>query len=130
MNKMTSEQVKLANETLATLDRVAGTIQSRYASWGMSQEVAKQIVNGLDKTADELEAGLFGEQSFKARQVEVLKQAKVIQQDADEPYMATFNQPTKPIKTDADEPYMAAYRDDQTCGVSTGKSSVGRPLAP
>jgi hypothetical protein len=130
MNKLSNEQITQANQILGTFDNLAKGVQTRYASWGMSQEEAKRVVNALDKAADEFEASVFGQSSLQARQIEVLKQAKVILKDSDEPYMDTFNNPTKPIQTDGDEPYMAAYRDDQTQGVQTGKSSVGRPLAP
>jgi hypothetical protein len=130
MNKLSSTQITAANEALSRLDTLAATIQKRYASWGMSATEAKAAVNSLDSVADTLEKLAFGEESLQARQIEVLKQAKVIQQDSDESYMKTFNAPTGPKQTDGDEPFMQAYADDDTAGVSGGKSTVGRPLAP
>ncbi len=128
--KLSSEQSKQASDLLGRIDRIAAEVQARYASWGMEMPAAKALVNGLDKVADELESHFFGGDSLLRRQVEVLKLAKVIQKDSDEPYMDTFNAPMAPHQTDADEPYMAAYKDDQSQAVATGKSTSGRPLAP
>ena len=119
-----------ANSILGRLDKLAATVQEKHASWGMPFEVAKSIVNDLDKTADEIEKAAFGEESLVRRQVETLKAAKVIQQDAGEGYMGTYNAPTAPKQTDSDEPYMGLFKDDQTTGVHDGKSTTGRPLAP
>ena len=121
---------KQADATLARLDKLAATIQAKHADWGMPFEQAREIVNAIDKTADEIETAAFGKDSLQRRQVEILRQAKVIQQDADEGYMGTFNAPSAPHQVDADEPYMSLYRDDQSTAVNEGKSSVGRPLAP
>lgn len=130
MKKLSKEQSVAASHMLGRMDTLAQTVMQRYASWGMSQEDAKRVVNALDSVADDFERCAFGEESLQARQIEVLKQAKVIQQDSDESYMGTFNAPTAPIQTDGDEPYMQAYKDDQTTAVNSGKSTVGRPLAP
>lgn len=121
---------KAANSVLARLDHIAGQIQTKFASWGLDPAVAKSIVNDLDKVADEVEKGVYGPESLAQRQVEVLKQAKVLQQDSDEKYMGTFNAPMAPIQTDADEKYMSAFKDDQSQAVETGVSTTGRPLAP
>lgn len=128
--KLSAEQSKVASELLGRLDRIVTQVQAKYASWGMKMPEAKALVNGLDKLADDLEAHFFGPTSLQRRQIEVLKQAKVIQKDSDEKYMDTFNSPMAPHQTDADEPYMAAYKDDQSQAVQTGKSTTGRPLAP
>jgi len=128
--KLSAEQKKQANELLGRLDTVVKNIQANYAKWGMAKEAAKPLVNHLDKIADELETFAFGKESLQRRQIEMLKAAKVIQQDSDEPYMKTFANPMKPIQTDADEPYMQAYADDQSSAVETGKSETGRALAP
>jgi hypothetical protein len=128
--KLSAEQVKAANDLLGRLDTIATAIQKHYASWGMSQPEAKALVNGLDRVADDFEKHAFGDTSLLRRQVEILKEAKVIQKDSDEKYMETFNSPMAPIQTDADEPYMSAYKDDQSQAVQTGKSTTGRPLAP
>ncbi len=117
-----------ANTILARLDRVAAAIQENHAKWGMGFDVAKELVNDLDKTADEIEKASFGEESLVTRQVEVLKQAKVLQQDKDEKYMGTYNAPSAVHQSDRDEKYMSLYEDDQTQAVVSGKSSVGRPL--
>ena len=128
--KLSAEQTKTVNTILAHLDKAAGDIQANHESLGIPFETAKEIVQGLDKTADELETHAFGQESFERRQIEILKKAKVIQRDADEPYMATFENPMAPIQTDADEPYMQAYADDQSSAVETGKDEKNRPLAP
>jgi len=113
-----------AESVLSRLDHIAGQIEKKYAQMGMPFEVAKEIVNDLDRVADEIEVGSFGAESFARRQAEVL------QRDGDEGYMDTFKNPMNPIQTDADEPYMSAYRDDQTSAVNHGQSTTGRPLAP
>jgi hypothetical protein len=119
-----------ASKILSRLDTMAETIKTKFASWGMSQSAAKDLVNGLDRIADEIEVAAFGPESLQARQVEVLKQAKVIQKDSDEGYMGAFSNPMEPIQTEGDEGYMSAFKDDQSSAVSGGKASNGRPLAP
>lgn len=125
-----------ADKILARLDRVASTIQEQHEKWGMPFAAAKELVNELDKTADEVEIAAFGQKSFEARQTEVVtassgrKTAEVIQRDSDEKYMDGFKNPMQPIQTAADEPYMKAYGDDQSSAVHHGKTTTGRPLAP
>ena len=120
-----------ADRMLARLDRLAATVQDKYASWGVPFEAAKEIVNALDKTADEIELASFGAGSLARRQTEVMgKSAKVVQRDADEKYMDTFENPMQPHQMDADEPYMKLYSDDQSSAVESGESMSGRKLAP
>jgi len=119
-----------ANKALSRIDRIAGLIQANAENWKIPFETAKAIVNDLDKTADEIEKSAYGAESLAKRQVEVLKNAKVLQHDSDEGYMGTFNAPTAPKQTDSDETYMSLFKDDQTVSVVDGKSSTGRPLAP
>lgn len=120
-----------ASKILARLDRVAQVIQDNHEKWGMNFEAAKAVVNEIDKVADRVELNAYGADHMLKRQVHVLRQAKVLQEDADEGYMDTFNAPTAPIQTDADESeYMSLFKDDQTEAVATGKSTTGRPLAP
>jgi hypothetical protein len=132
MPKFASED---ADKILARLDRVASTIQEQHEKWGMPFAAAKELVNELDKTADEVEIAAFGPKSFEARQTELVtasvkKTAEVIQRDSDEKYMDGFKNPMQPIQTAADEPYMKAYVDDQSSAVHHGKTTTGRPLAP
>jgi len=124
----TAEQSKYASDILGRLDKLAEDIQKHHASWGMTMEEAKGVVNHLDGVADNFEKLAFGEDSLGKRQREVL--AAVLQRDTDEPYMDNFQSPTQPVQTDADEPYMSAYNDDQTSAVERGKATNGRPLAP
>jgi len=119
-----------ANRILSRLDKMAEVIQAEHKNWGMPFEVAKNLVNGLDRTADEVEVAAFGPDSLQKRQAHVLKQAHVLQQDSDEKYMGTFNAPMAPLQTDSDEGYMSQFADDQSQAVQTGKSTTGRPLAP
>ena len=121
---------KEASEILFRLDEMAKQIQTKFASMGLDKGTAKSIVNDLDKVADLVEVGSFGRESYENRRIEVLKQAKVLQQESDESYMGTFANPMSPKQTDADEKYMSAFKDDQSSAVSTGKSETGRPLAP
>lgn len=125
---------KDANAILGRLDKLASDIQDNYESWGMPFEAARDLVNNIDKTADEIEAATFGTESLATRQEETVvaavraKQAQVIQHDADEKYMATFGNPSAPKQVESDEPYMKAYGDDQSSGVRGGKSTTGKPL--
>lgn len=121
---------KEASEILYRLDKMASQIQAKFASMGLDQKTAKALVNDLDKVADLVEKGSFGDDSFISRRIEVLKEAKVLQQDSDESYMSTFSNPMKPHQTDADEKYMSAFKDDQSSAVHDGKAENGRPLAP
>jgi hypothetical protein len=124
----TAEQSKYASNILGRLDKLAADIQEHHASWGMSMEEAKGVVNHLDSVADDFEKMAFGPGSLENRQREIM--AAVLQRDTDEPYIDNFQSPTQPVQTDADEPYMAAYNDDQTSAVERGKATNGRPLAP
>ena len=119
-----------ADRILVRLDKMATAIQEHHEKFGMSFAVAKSLVNDLDQTADEIEKAAFGPESFQTRQIEVMKAAKVIEHDADEGYMSTFDAPMAPKQTDADEGYMSQFKDDQSQAVMSGKSTTGRPLAP
>jgi hypothetical protein len=121
MNKLSAEQAKRASTILGRLDKVAETIQMNHKSWGMPFAQAKGLVNELDVAADDFETMVFGAESFQRRQ------AEVIQQDGDEPYMKTFEKGTV-VQQDGDEPYMSAYGDDQSSAVQSGKSTSGRSL--
>jgi len=125
-----------ADATLAEIDAHAASIKANFQSWGMPKEAAKKLVNFLDRMADNVEIAAFGEESFRARQLEVVtasrqpRTAEVIQREPDEKYMQTFANPMAPVQVESDEPYMKAYRDDQSSAVNHGKSMTGRPLAP
>lgn len=135
-----------ADKTLARIDRAASVIKANHQQWGMPFEVAKSLVNDLDKTADEIEVAAFGAESLANRQVEMYRQkqaaqakqaaqppktAEVIKQEPDEPYMSTFKNPMAPVQIESDEPYMKAYGPpDQSSAVLHGESTTGRPLTP
>lgn len=119
--KFSHEQAELI---LSRLDKMAQTIQENAQKWGMDFKTAKQLVNDLDKTADEVEVAAFGDASF------VRRQAEVIEKDSDEKYMGAFANPMAPVQVEADEKYMGAFKDDQSSAVNHGKSTTGRPLAP
>lgn len=114
----------VANNILTRLDKIASAIQSNYEAWGMPFDTAKDIVNDLDKTADEVEVAAFGKESFTRRQ------AEVIQRDTDEKYMDTYKNPMAPVQVEADEPYMKQYADDQSSAVIHGQSTTGKALTP
>lgn len=126
--KLADDQKKAVNNTLSRLDKVAGDIMASYQEWGLTKDAARQLVNHIDRTADTIEVAAYGAESLARRQVGVLKQAKVFQQDADEPYMKAFQVDQGVVQQDADEPYMSAYNDDQSSAVREGVSTSGRPL--
>ena len=123
-----------ADHFLARLDRMASTVQAKHEQWGMPLVAAKELVNAIDKLADEFEKTAYGEQSLTIRQASIVlgteRTAEVIQRDSDEKYMDTFANPQKPIQTEADEPYMSAYDTDDSSAVQNGSASNGRKLAP
>jgi hypothetical protein len=125
---------RTTDRILARLDRMAALVQEGHEKMGMNFDAARDLVNELDRVADELETAAYGEESLIVRQAQVLKgtdkTAEVIQREGDEPYMDTFSNPSSPIQTEADEPYMSAYGNDDSSGVHHGKSETGRPLAP
>ncbi len=127
-HRLAEEQKKAADHVLGRIDKCAAEIQANYRAWGLDMDTARGLVNHLDRVADHFEASVYGERSLRARQVEVLKQAKVFQQDADEPYMKQFQVDQGVVQQDADEPYMSAYSDDQSSAVRDGVSTSGRPL--
>lgn len=128
--KLSAEQKKTANEILGRLDTSAQYIQANHEAWGLDFDTAKQVVNKLDEAADAFERAIYGSDSLQRRQAEILKEAKVLQQDADESYMAAFEVDQGVVQQDADEPYMAAYSDDQSSAVGTATDATGRRLAP
>jgi hypothetical protein len=130
-NKISREE---ANQKLAQHDRAAALVQRDFEKWAkvtpeLNFEMAKIIVNALDKEADRTEVEAFGVDSFQTRQ-ETIVTAKVIQKDSDEGYMGTFDSPMSVHQKDADEGYMSQFEDDQSTAVNSGKSTTGRPLAP
>jgi len=130
-NKLQLETAQ-ADGLLARLDRMASVVQSNHGKWGMDFTAAKNLVNAIDKIADDLEAATYGEESLLNRQASEIgrsKLAQVLQRDSDEKYMDTFKNPQQPIQMEADEPYMKAYKSDDSSGVRSGKSTSGRPLA-
>lgn len=143
-----------ANANLNRLDTIARTLQANHKAWGIPFEVARGMVNDLDRTADEIEVAAFGAESFKARQTEIVhsiaaqrqaragqngqpaaapatRTAEVMHREPDEPYMKTFETNPNTMLTEADEPYMKAYgTPDQSSAVLHGVSVTGRPLTP
>lgn len=129
MLKLTSDQSKVASSVLERMDKIAGHIQAKAEEWGIPFDEARKLVNAFDQLADDTEAFLFGKESFERRQVELLKEAKVFQSDADEPYMQSFQNDTV-YQQDADEPYMSAYSGDDSSEVRSGQDVTGDPLTP
>lgn len=133
MSKKVELETARADRLLAGLDRIASVVQSNHKKWGMDFRAAKNLVNAIDKIADDLEVATYGRESLLNRQTQEIgreKLAQVLQRDSDEKYMDTFKNPMSPHQTEANEPYMKAYKDDQSSAVRSGKSSTGRPLAP
>jgi hypothetical protein len=129
--KLSAEQSKKVSSILGRLDKIASNIQDNHEAWGMNFDVARGLVNDIDTVSDEFETMGFGEDSLRHRQVEILREAKVIQREPDEGYMDTFQGgPGAVIQSEADEPYMSAYADDDSSGVRDGADTAGRPFAP
>lgn len=91
---------KIASQMLTQLEATANDVEALAKAGKIDPRAASQLVRNLDNFSDKLEIAAFGEEAFKARQ------AKVFQQDSDEPYMKTFENPNKVIEGEGDEPYM------------------------
>mgnify|MGYP003531057580 CR=1 FL=1 len=118
---MDKKAKQAANEALQGLDLVASVIEKNQEKWGLDFKLAKTLVNQLDKIADGLESGFFGEDSLLARQAEVLKkEGALLEGDSDEKdYMSAFETPSDVIEGDSDEKgYMSLFDDDQTEAVN------------
>jgi hypothetical protein len=92
-----------AQELINTLEGVAGQVESLVSGGKLSPELAKvatKAIVDIDSVSDRIEVAAFGKEAFMKRRAEVL------QQDADEPWMKTFENVQKPLQTDADEPFM------------------------
>jgi len=118
---MDKKAKQAANEALQGLDLVASVIEKNQEKWGLDFKLAKTLVNQLDKIADGLESGFFGEDSLLARQAELLKkEGALLEGDSDEKdYMSAFETPSDVIEGDSDEKgYMSLFDDDQTEAVN------------
>ncbi len=91
---------EVANRVLTNLDLAAAKIEDLAKDNKIEPHVAAEIIGEIDAFADRFQVAAFGEKAFKSHQ------AKVLKQDADEPYMKTFENPNKVISGDSDEPYM------------------------
>lgn len=91
---------QVANAILSKLDSTAETIETLAKEGKIEPKEAAKLIQNLDSFADRFEIAAYGESNLKARQ------AKVIQQDSDEPYMKTFDNINEVLQSDADEPYM------------------------
>jgi hypothetical protein len=98
-------QKKIANKVLTTLDNTCKQLETLAQSGKIDKRLAASIVRDIDTFADKFEVAVYGQENLQKRASQV-RQAKVLQMDADEKYMGTFENPIKPITTDADEPYM------------------------
>lgn len=129
---------KQAAQILSTLDQTANAVDDLAKRGKVDPRLAAQLTRNLDTFADRYQAQVFGEENLKAFQE---RQAKVIKQDSDEPYMKTFDNPQKPIKVDSDEPYMhkapggynskdiPTYDDDKSSSVSNRDEYEVRDLS-
>lgn len=65
-------EVSEVDEFLGRLDRMAHVIQSNQEKWGMDFTAAKNLVNAIDKLADDLETATYGAQSLANRKQSLL----------------------------------------------------------
>ena len=126
-------QKKIANRVLTTLDNTADKLESLAKSGKIDPRLASGIIRDIETFADKFEISVFGKQNLMKRASQA-RQAKVLQQDSDEAYMKTFENPIKPITTDADEPYMhkaehgyQSTKDIDTYDADISSSVTDRP---
>jgi len=91
---------RLANRVLTNLEHTASEIGRLAKEGHIDARLAADLCSNIDGFSDRFEIATFGLESFRNRQ------AKVLQREKDEPYMATFDNPNKVIQSDKDEPYM------------------------
>ena len=129
---------QLANKILSNLDETANLIDKLAKDGKLDPKVAAELNGNIDSFSDRFQVAAFGQKSLAGWKSKV---GKVLQQDSDEPYMKTFENPQKPIQTDADEPYMhrteksfncdsiPTYDSDDTSGVTDRKEHAVRDLS-
>jgi len=96
-------QKQVANRVLSNLEKTANQVDALAKSGNLDPRVASQITHAIDSFSDRFHVAAFGEKSLADYKARV---AKVLEQDSDEPYMKTFDNPNKVIQSDSDEPYM------------------------
>lgn len=101
-----------ANKVLANLDETANKIDLLVKSGKIDKRVASTLVRDIDAFADRFQVAAFGPDALKRHVAKVSKVSRVLEQDSDEPYMKTFDNPNKVIQSDSDEPYM--HRTDKS----------------
>lgn len=89
-----------AGKILLKLESTASEVDTLAKAGKIDPKVASELVKNIDQFSDKFEIAAFGKAAFEARK------AKVLEQDSDEPYMKTFENPQKVIEGDPDEPYM------------------------
>ena len=94
---------QLANQTLSTLDDIAGRLSALAGKGLIDRKVASSVITWIDGFADKFHVAAFGEESLERFKAHV---AKVLKKDSDEKYMDTFDNPNKVISGESDEPYM------------------------
>jgi hypothetical protein len=94
---------KNASAILSKLDSTAETIERLASDGKLNPKTAKELVLNIDTLADKVQIAAYGSDGLNAYKAKV---AKVIQQDPDEKYMKTFENPNKVIDSESDEPYM------------------------
>lgn len=91
---------KVANQVLSTLDKTAQKIEILAKRGRINPKIASGLIREIDAYADRFQVAAYGEASLRAFK------AKVLKQDSDEKYMATFDNPNKILQSDADKEYM------------------------
>lgn len=117
---MDKKAIQAAEQALSGLDRMASTIEANHAKWGMDPRLASALLRSLDKIADDLESSVMGEDSMLVRQAGLLglKEAALLEGDADEDYMSAFDAPSEVLEGDSDESeYMSLFDEDETKSV-------------
>ncbi len=100
-DKMTKET---ASRVLTALDKTGNDVQDLIERGYLSKEAGSEILRIVDTTADKIQVAAYGQEAFDAYRRQQM--AKVIKRDSDEKFMETFENPQKVIQSDADEPYM------------------------
>lgn len=82
------------------LDKIAEEVEKNYSAYGLSEREAAAFVHQIDTLSDRM----MESHGINPRYLEQIKDALVVERDADEPHLDTFHSPADDVKEhDADE---------------------------
>lgn len=94
----------------AHLDKIADEIERNFEAYQLSEKQAQEFIHSIDSLSDHMMAAHgINPQALSIH--DDVREALVVERNADEPYMDTFGQPSV-LEHDADETYVKEHMDD------------------